>query len=72
MTMFNIIESGLIESDDHLKEFALRYGTIIIPSEDDIDLTHWWLLKDDGTEMLYLGTPVTFTNYIREQNGGIQ
>ncbi len=57
MTMFNIIETGLIESDDQIKEFAERHGTIIIPSEEDLDLTHWWLIKDDGTEMLYVGLP---------------
>ncbi len=57
MTMFNIIESGLIESDEQLKEFAERYGMIIIPSEEDLDLSHWWLIKDDGTEMLYVGLP---------------
>jgi hypothetical protein len=53
VSMVEILNSGLIESDD-------------------LDLTHWWVIRDAGTEILYVGTPETFTTYIRERNGGIQ
>jgi hypothetical protein len=39
---------------------------------DDLDLTHGWVIRDAGTEILYVGTPETFTTYLRERNGGIQ
>ena len=68
-----ILDSGLIESDDQLMQLANRYGRLVIPSEnDDLDLTHWWAIMDEGAEMLYVGTPDTFAAYIRERNGGIQ
>ena len=71
--MLDILNSGLIESDDQLIQLTDRYGQLVIPSEnDDLDLTHWWVIKDGGAEVLYVGTPDTFTTYIRERNGGIQ
>jgi hypothetical protein len=71
--VLDILNSGLIESDDQLIQLAERYGQLVIPSEnDDLYLTHWWAIKDGGAEVLYVGTPDTFTTYIRERNGGIQ
>jgi hypothetical protein len=35
---------------------------------DDFDLTHWWLIRDDSTEMLYVGTQETFAAYFRERD----
>jgi hypothetical protein len=68
-----ILNSGLIESDDQLIRLADGFGQLVFPSEnDDLDLTHWWVIKDEGTEILYVGTPDTFTTYIKERNGGIQ
>jgi hypothetical protein len=56
-----ILQSGAIESDDQLMELSQRYSQIIIPTEnDDLDLTHWWILADDGNQMLYVGAPETF------------
>jgi hypothetical protein len=37
--------------------------------DEDMDLTHWWLMKDDGIEMLYVGTQETFATYIKERDG---
>jgi hypothetical protein len=69
--MLEILTSGLIESDAHVMELVKRYGQIVIPNEnEDLNLTHWWLMRDDGTEMLYVGTPETFTTYIRERDRG--
>ena len=43
---------------------------MVIPNEDeDLDLTHWWLIRDDGKEMLYVGTQETFATYITERDG---
>jgi hypothetical protein len=71
--MLEILNSGLGERGEQLIQLANRYGQLVIPSEDDdLDYTHWWTIKDDGEDMLYVGTPDTFTNYIRERNGGIQ
>jgi hypothetical protein len=70
--MFEIVKAGLIDTDDELKELTKRYGQVLIPGEDeDIDLTHWWVIREDGAEMLYVGTPETFTTYVKERNGGI-
>ena len=68
-----ILQNGRIESDEQLMELAQRYGEIIIPTEnDDLDLTHWWILIDDGNQTLYVGTPETFTTWVKERNGGVQ
>ena len=54
-------------------QLARRYRQVVIPSEDEeLEVMHWWVIKDDGAEMLYVGTPDTFTTYIKETNGGIQ
>ena len=71
--MMEIVKNGIIETDDQLTELTEQYGQIVIPSEnEDLDLTHWWVIRDDGSEMLYIGTLETFTTYIRERNGGLQ
>ena len=68
-----ILKRGLIESDDQLLQLVGGYGHLVIPNEnEDLDLTHWWVIRDAGTQMLYVGTPDTFTTYIREKNGGVQ
>ncbi len=68
-----MLHNGTIESDDQLMELAQRYGQIIIPTEnDDLDLTHWWIVMADGNQMLYVGTPETFTTWVKERNGGVQ
>ena len=71
--MIEIVKNGIIESEEEVSELAEEYGQVVIPSEnDDLDLTHWWVIRDDGVEMLYVGTPETFTTYVQERNGGIQ
>ena len=68
-----ILNWGLIESDEQLLGLTQVYRQLVIPNEnDDLDLTHWWVIKDAGTDILYVGTPDTFTTYIKERNGGIQ
>lgn len=71
--MLEILQNGLIESDDQILELTERYGEVVLPNEnEDLDLTHWWLIRDNGTGMLYIGTPETFTAYVKERNGGVQ
>ncbi len=71
--MLEILSGGVVESDDQLIELADRYGRLVIPTDNDnIELTHWWVIRDEATDALYVGTPETFTNYVRERNGGVQ
>jgi hypothetical protein len=70
--MMEVIESGLIESDEQLLALVQNHGQIVLPKEDDLHLTHWWLIRDDGVETLYVGTAETFETYVKEQNGGVQ
>ena len=71
--MLEILSGDVVESDDQLIELADWYGRLVIPSEnDDLELTHWWLIREEAREALYVGTPETFTNYVRERNGGVQ
>jgi hypothetical protein len=73
VSMVEILNTGLIENDDQLLQLTEGFGQLVIPNEtDDPDLTHWWVIKDAGTEILYLGSPDTFTTYIIEKTGGIQ
>jgi hypothetical protein len=69
----DILKDGIIETDDQLMQLTERYDQVVVPeAADDLDLTHWWVVRDDGAEMLYVGTPETFTTYIEERNGGVQ
>jgi hypothetical protein len=71
--MLEILQNDIIESDEQLMKLSERYGQRVVPSDnDDLDITHWWVVKDDGAEMLYVGTPETFNAYIVERNGGVQ
>ena len=71
--MLEIVKDGLIESDDQLTALLQGYGQVVIPNDDDdLDLTHWWVIRDDGVEALYVGTEDTFATYVRERNGGLQ
>jgi hypothetical protein len=71
--IMEIVNNGVIESDDQLMELTEEYGQVVIPNDNqDLDLTHWWVIRDDGADVLYVGTPETFTTYIRERNGGVQ
>ncbi len=68
-----IWQSGSVESDDQLMELAQRYGEIVIPTDNSgLELTHWWVICDEGRQMLYVGTPETFTTWVKERNGGVQ
>lgn len=68
----DILQSGLIQSEDEFRELSQRCGQVIVPNDDDLDVTHWWVLNDGGVRVLYVGTPETFTEWIKETNGGIQ
>ena len=71
--MFEIVNDGIIDTDEQLMELTKQYGQVVIPNQDgDLDLTHWWVIRDDGAEMLYVGNPETFATYIEERNGGVQ
>ena len=71
--MLEFVKDGLIESDDQLSALAQSCEQVVIPNEDDdLDLTHWWIIRDDGVESLYVGTDETFATYVRERNGGLQ
>lgn len=54
--MLEIVKDGIIETDDQLMELTKQYGQIVIPNENaDLDLTHWWVVRDDGAEMRHSG-----------------
>jgi len=55
--MLEILRDGSIESGEQIMELAERYGRALIPNEnDDLDLTHWSVIRDDGAETLYAGS----------------
>jgi hypothetical protein len=71
--MLEIVKDGLIESDDQLSALVQSHEQVVIPNEDEnLDLTHWWIIRDDGVEALYVGTDETFATYVKERNGGLQ
>jgi hypothetical protein len=71
--MLEILKRGLIESEAQVKELAERYGQLVIPNEnEDLELTHWWLIREDGVEMLYIGTLETLATYIKERDGKVE
>lgn len=67
--MLEIVTSGLIQNDEQVKQLAKRYKHIVMPDQDDLDMTHWWILNEDGVEILYVGTHETFATYLEEQKG---
>jgi hypothetical protein len=69
--MIEVIGCGTIESDDHVLQLARAYLRIVIPEDDELNLTHWWLLRDNGVETIYIGTIATFETFVKEQNGGL-
>jgi hypothetical protein len=58
--MLEIGKDGIIETEDQLMHLSKQYGQIVIPNDEDLDVTHWWVIRDAGAEMLYAGTPSTF------------
>jgi hypothetical protein len=70
--MLEIIRDGLVENDEQLLALIKEHEQAVIPSDDDLVLTHWWVIRDDGVETLYVGTAETFDGYVREQNGDVQ
>jgi hypothetical protein len=70
--MIEIMKEGLIEIQEDVMKMAEEYRQVVIPNDnEDLDLTHWWVIREEGAEMLYVGTPETFTSYVQERNGGI-
>lgn len=70
--MIEIIKGGLIETDEHLLNLMRESSQIVVPEDDELELTHWWLLPEDGIETTYVGTIATFDMFVRERNGGLQ
>ncbi len=66
--MLEFLKHGLIESDAQVMELSKLYGQIVFPY-GDLELTHWWLIRDDGTEILYVGTHEALATYIKERGG---
>jgi hypothetical protein len=70
--MLEILKHGLIESEAQVMDLVERYGQMVMPKvNEDLDLTHWFLIREDGIEMLYVGTPETLATYINERDGKI-
>ncbi len=65
----DILRHGRIESDEQFVDFALEFSEVIIPSDEDEVLTHFWVIRIDGTEKLYAGTLDTFAAYVGEVSG---
>jgi len=74
--MFQIIREGTLDGPEEAVELALQFSQIVIPNaegnEEDMHLTNYWVIQDNGVEMLYIGTPESFALYTQEENGGIQ
>jgi hypothetical protein len=70
--MIEVIKSGTLKDIQHFKALAGQYRSLVLPSDDDGEATHYWVIRKDGGEILYVGTPETFAAFTREQNGGVQ
>jgi hypothetical protein len=69
--MFEILRSGIVANDEELMALIEGYKQIVLPQDDDVNITHWWAIRNDGIETLYVGNVETFDRYVREQNGGL-
>jgi hypothetical protein len=68
--MLQILDSGLFEGEEQLSELTRRCEEIVLHHDDgDRELTHWWILNQSGTTVLYIGTPETFHLYVRDETG---
>ena len=70
--MIEIVRNGLIGSDERLFSLLRTHAQIVVPADDDLELTHWWVIRQDGAEALYVGNLETFDTYVIERNGGLQ
>ncbi len=64
-----ILRHGPIRSIDKFLDFVLRFNEVIVPRNDGLDITHFWVIRSHGVEKLYVGTPDTFDTYVREESG---
>ncbi len=46
-----ILQGGLIESDDQLMELTERHRQLVIPNDEDLELTNWWVITEDGADV---------------------
>ena len=70
--ILEILMNGLIQSDEQVMGLAERYRQLVLPKDyEDLELTHWWLIRENVTEVLYVGTPETFATYIKEEDHGV-
>ena len=71
--MIEIIRDGLLDGGtEQAQKLIDRYKAIILPDRELLkggDLTHFWIVRCNGIEALYVGTPETFSVYVREVNG---
>lgn len=70
--MLEIITSGQIDGEQDLVALLNDHDQIVLPNDEDADLTHWWTFRDNGLETVYVGTPATFAAFVSERNGGVQ
>ena len=70
--MIEIISEGLVESEDQIMELTIKFRSVVVPREDafgDVEMSHWWQIREDGEDMLYVGNQETFARYVLEMNG---
>jgi hypothetical protein len=70
--MLEIVSTGMVENEEQLLALIQKHKQLVIPNDEDVDLTHWWVIREDGVETFYVGTVETFEAYVKEQNGGLQ
>lgn len=76
-TQMQIVETGPIESEQHLEEIVQRLtakgaGEAVIPEDDDADCSHYWYLEfpddtDDHRHVIYVGTPASFELWLKSR-----
>ena len=53
--------------------YRSRFNNIIVPDKEimgeESRVTHFWVIREDGCDMLYVGNPETFGVYVGEVNG---
>jgi hypothetical protein len=44
--MLEVLNSGLIETEEQIHDLVRSQVQIVVPNDDDVDITHWWKIRE--------------------------